>query len=203
MTSRPASPDATLINTPHRDERTSVRLKIPCGKSNILNSVVVDAAGQSLYTIASNSKRTAFVECKDNVEIATVQWDRSSPRMKLRRKKMKCREWLPPAGPGAESRVLAHGESQFVWMQRSSSTSGYLIPANRPGLAVARWHVSSHSDDLDMEIFQEALVEAGLLEAIVFSVVLLRSGRSLDADAAGRSNDLWYTGTLPIKSMGL
>ena len=153
MTSRPASPGTTLVNTPHHDERTSVRLKIPCGKSNILNSVVVDAAGQSLYTIASNSKRTTFVECKDNVEIVTVQWDRSSPRMVFRRKKMKCREWLPPAGPESESvqapflllssvccrilkrnvtlrlsrsRVLAHGDSKFVWMQRSSSTSGYV-----------------------------------------------------------------------------
>jgi hypothetical protein len=54
-----------------------------------------------------------------------------------------------------------------------------LIPANRPGLAVARWRVSSHSDDLDLEIFQEALVEPGLLEAIFLSVVLLRSGRAL------------------------
>jgi hypothetical protein len=77
-----------------------------------------------------------------------------------------------------------------------------LIPANRPGLAVARWHVSSHSDDLDMEIFQEALVEAGLLEAIVFSMVLLRSGRSLDADAAARSNDMWYTQASTMGSMG-
>ena len=76
-----------------------------------------------------------------------------------------------------------------------------LIPANRPGLAVARWHVSSHSDDLDMEIFQEALVEAGLLQAIVLSVVLLRSGRSLDADAAGRSNDMWYTQVSAIGSI--
>jgi hypothetical protein len=103
MTSRPASPDATLVNTPHHDERTSLRLKIPCGKSNILNSVVIDAAGQSLYTIASNSKRTTFVECKDNVEIAKVQWDRSSPRMVFRRKEMKCKLWLPPAGPESES----------------------------------------------------------------------------------------------------
>lgn len=54
-----------------------------------------------------------------------------------------------------------------------------LIPANRPGLAVARWRVRSHSDNLDLEIFQEALVEPGLLEAIVLSVVLLRSGQSL------------------------
>ena len=103
MTSRPASPDATLVNAPPDDQRTSLRLKIPCGKSNILNSVVVNAAGQSLYTIASNSKRTTFVECKDNVEIVKVQWDRSSPRMVFRRKKMKCREWLPRAGPESES----------------------------------------------------------------------------------------------------
>ncbi len=54
-----------------------------------------------------------------------------------------------------------------------------LIPANRPGLAVARWRIRSHSDDLELEIFHEALVEPGLLEAIVLSVLLLRSGRSL------------------------
>jgi len=63
-----------------------------------------------------------------------------------------------------------------------------LIPENRPGLSVARWRVGPHSDDLDLEIFQEALVEPGLLEAIVLSVVLLRSGRSLRADAMGMSD---------------
>ena len=54
-----------------------------------------------------------------------------------------------------------------------------LIPANRPGLSVARWRTRSRSDDLDLEIFQEALVESGLLEAIVVSIILLQSGRSL------------------------
>jgi hypothetical protein len=103
MTSRPASPDATLVSAPRHDERRSLRLKIRGGKSNILNSVVVDAAGQPLYTITTNSKRTTFVGCNDNVEIVTVQWDRSSPRMVFRGKKMKCREWLPPAGPETES----------------------------------------------------------------------------------------------------
>jgi len=68
-----------------------------------------------------------------------------------------------------------------------------LIPVNRPGLAVARWHVTSHSDDLDMEIFQEALVEPGLLEAIVLCVVLLGSGRSLDVNATDISNEMWFT----------
>jgi len=141
------SPTATQVNTAHRTKRPSVKFKIPCGKSNILNSALVNADGQSLYTISSNSKRTTFVACKSSVEVATVQWDRSSPRMVFRRKKMKCKEWLSLAGPRAEyepapltacciseqgcdlgrSRAFAHGDSQFNWMQRSSSsTSGHV-----------------------------------------------------------------------------
>ena len=54
-----------------------------------------------------------------------------------------------------------------------------LIPAKRPGLAVARWRVKSRTDELLLEIFHEVLVESGLLEAIVLSIVLIRSGRNL------------------------
>jgi hypothetical protein len=135
-------PSATLVNqAPAVNERPSVKLKIISGKTNIVNSVVVNAAGQSLYSISSNSKRTTVVACKDNVEVATVDWDRSSPRMVFRRKKMKCKEWLPLAGPETEykhtplpspnnsesdtarSRILTHGDSQVIWMNKSS-TSG-------------------------------------------------------------------------------
>jgi len=177
--SSPSTPlSTTRVNTARQNKRPSVRLKIARGKSNIVNSVVVDAAGQSLYTISSNLKRTTVVACKNNVEVATVEWDRSSPRIVLRQKKLRCKEWLPLAGPQTESRILTHGDSQLTWAHRSS-TCGHLIPANRPGLAVARWRIRSHSDDLELEIFHEALVEPGLLEAIVLSVLLLRSGRSL------------------------
>jgi hypothetical protein len=94
--------------------------------------------------------------------------------------------------------MLTHGDSQLIWMNKSSS-SGYvgihhhpghlceglidllqLIPANRPGISVARWRISPRSDDLYLEVFQEALVESGLLETIVASIVLLRSGQSLN-----------------------
>jgi hypothetical protein len=54
-----------------------------------------------------------------------------------------------------------------------------LIPANRPGLSIAKWRISSQTDDLRLELFQEALVEWGLLEAIVLSLVLIRSGYCL------------------------
>jgi hypothetical protein len=54
-----------------------------------------------------------------------------------------------------------------------------LIPADRRGLAVAHWQVNSGVEDLILEIFKEEPIESGLLEAIVLSVVLIRSGHSL------------------------
>jgi hypothetical protein len=107
---RPSSPTAslatslspTLVNNSHYIERPSLKLRVPSGASNILNSVVLNAAGRSLYSISSNSKRTTVVSCIDNVEVATVQWDRSSPRMVFRRKKIKCKRWLSLTGPQNE-----------------------------------------------------------------------------------------------------
>jgi hypothetical protein len=97
----PLSP--TLVNDAHLAERPSVKLRIPGGSSDIVNSEVVNTTGQSLYSISSNSKRTTLVSSKDKVEVATIEWDRSSPRMVFRRKKMRCKEWLPLAGPDTES----------------------------------------------------------------------------------------------------
>jgi hypothetical protein len=54
-----------------------------------------------------------------------------------------------------------------------------LIPADRPGLAVARWKIKPRTDELNLEIFQVPLAVSGLLDAIILSVVLLRSGQSL------------------------
>jgi hypothetical protein len=92
----------TLVNDTTHTERPSLKLRIPSGASNILNSTVVDTAGQSLYSTLSDSKRTKLVSYRDNVEVATIQWDRHSPRMAFRRKKMKCKEWLKLAGPNNE-----------------------------------------------------------------------------------------------------
>jgi hypothetical protein len=103
---RPPSPTTslspTLVNNTHYTARPSLKLRIAGGASNILNSRVVDAAGQPLYSVSSDSKRTTLVSCRDNVEVATVQWDRHSPRMVFHRKKMKCKEWLKISGPHSE-----------------------------------------------------------------------------------------------------
>ena len=92
----------TLVADAHYTERPSLKLSFPCGASNILNSAVINAAGQSIYSISSNSKRTTMLSCRGNVEVATVQWDHHSPRMVFRRKKTKCKEWLKLAGPDNE-----------------------------------------------------------------------------------------------------
>ena len=97
-----ASLSPTLVNETHHTERQPLKLRIPGGGSNILNSTVVDTAGQSLYSTSSNSKRTKMVTYRDNIEIVSIQWDRHSPRMVYRSKKMKCKEWLKLAGPNNE-----------------------------------------------------------------------------------------------------
>jgi hypothetical protein len=98
----------TMVNDAHYTERPPLKLSFPCGASNILNSAVINAAGQSLYSFSSNSKRTTMVSCRDNVEVATVQWDRHSPRMVFRRKKMKCKEWLKRVEPDNEYIPISH-----------------------------------------------------------------------------------------------
>jgi hypothetical protein len=93
----------TRVNNAHDTERPSLKLRFPSGASNILNSSVVNAARQSLYSISSSFKRTTLTSCSDNVEIATVQWDRSSPRMVFRRKKWKRRNWPSRTAPKNDS----------------------------------------------------------------------------------------------------
>jgi hypothetical protein len=102
-TSLSESLSPTLVNDTHHTERPLLKLRIPGGASNILNSTVIDTTGgQSLYSTLSDSKRTKLVSYRDNVEIVTIQWDRHSPRMVFRGKKMKCKEWLKLAGPDNE-----------------------------------------------------------------------------------------------------
>ena len=102
-TSPPPSPlSATLVEATRPSERPSMELKISSSGAKIVNAVVIDAAGRPLYSISSDSKRTTLHSRRDNTEVATVDWNRSSPRMVFRGKKVKCKEWLPRAGPDTE-----------------------------------------------------------------------------------------------------
>ncbi|KAN0140614.1 hypothetical protein V8E53_001823 [Lactarius tabidus] len=103
-------------------------------------------------------------------------------------KKFKCKEWLARVDPDTKSRMFTHGNSQLKWVQRSDH--GILIPANRPGLTVARWRTESHADGLHLQIFQEVLVEPGLIEDILLSIILLQSGQSFGDTLLHSMNDM-------------
>jgi len=136
------SASSTLVNVTDHTDRPSIRLEIPGGASDILNSAVADPTGKSLFSISSTSKRTVLVSCRDNIKIATVEWDRPSPRIIFRRRKVKCKEWLPRVAPETEyipipviayydserdcsrSRILTQGDSQFTWVDQP--TTGYV-----------------------------------------------------------------------------
>jgi hypothetical protein len=98
----PSSLNAALVEAPRSNERPSIVLKISNRGAEILNSVVVDSAGRPLYSISSDENHTKLVSQKDNTEVATINWDRSSPRMVFRGKRVKCKEWLARARPDTE-----------------------------------------------------------------------------------------------------
>jgi hypothetical protein len=93
---------ATLVEAPRSNERPSIELKISSRGAKILNAVVVDSAGRPLYTISGDESHTKLLSQRDNTKVATIDWDRSSPRMVFRGKKFKCKEWLPRAEPDTE-----------------------------------------------------------------------------------------------------
>ena len=91
-----------MVEEPCSDERPSIELKISRHGANILNAVVIDPAGRPLYTISSSGSRKTLLSQRNGTEVATIDWDRSSPRMVFRGKKVKCKEWLPRTGPDTE-----------------------------------------------------------------------------------------------------
>ena len=86
--------NAALVKAPPCNERPSIELKISSRGAKILNAVVVDSAARSLYSISSDESRTTLLSQRDSSKVATINWDRSSPRLVFRGKKFKCKEWL-------------------------------------------------------------------------------------------------------------
>ena len=86
--------NAALAKAPPCNERPSIELKISSRGAKILNAVVADSASRPLYSISSDESRTTLLSQRDSSKVATINWDRSSPRMVFRGKKFKCKEWL-------------------------------------------------------------------------------------------------------------
>ena len=120
---------SSLTPPPAYTERAARKLRItsPPGEG-ILHASILDAAGRPLYTTSSDAKlkKTSVrrvgpyldsdaetdvaIEEPHGEELARFKWDRASPRVrfcpgddKKKRRKVKCKEWLPLAGSSAKS----------------------------------------------------------------------------------------------------
>jgi hypothetical protein len=114
---------------PPYTERAARRLRItsPPG-AGILNASILDAAGRALFTASSDAKlkktsvrraRPYLIDSDSETgatagdeELARFGWDRASPRVrfggrneKKKKRKVKCKEWLPLASSGNASNL--------------------------------------------------------------------------------------------------
>ncbi|KAI0251587.1 hypothetical protein BJV78DRAFT_1210980 [Lactifluus subvellereus] len=168
---------------PAYTERTARKLRItsPPG-AGILNASILDAAGRVLYTTSSDAKlKTTSVRraglCPDSdvhadvavtdEELAQFGWDRASPRMrfgrgdnKKRKRKVKCKEWLPladsAAAPNAQSRVLTLDDARYTITERKDGV-GYvrthLLPCGtRRSLHLHTPHFSSSAQTTQIRL---------------------------------------------------
>jgi hypothetical protein len=108
-TSLATSLSPTLVDKSSYTERPSLKICfpiiIPSGSSPYFIEIVdieVFLTPMSLYRVSSSSNQTTLHSYRDNVEVANIRWDRSSPRMVFRRKKIKCKAWLPLTGTGPQ-----------------------------------------------------------------------------------------------------
>jgi len=157
-----------------------VNFKFSGNKTTILNSEVQDPHGKAPFVVSSTKKHTTLRAADGNV-IALIDWSHSSPVMDYRGSKVKLKEWFP-INKEKLGRILTHEGKKYDWITRNEVV--YLEPLDRPGHSVAIWRDPTGITEL--EVFQDALVVPGMLEACVLCVVIMQSGRSL-GDIAGGS----------------
>jgi len=193
---------------PAYTERATRKLRItsPPG-AGILNASILNTSGRALYTTSSDAKlkKTSVRRARpyldsdadtgaaaEDEELARFGWDRSSPRVRLgagdnkkRKRKVKCKEWLPLADAGAasdlQSRLLTLDGVRYTVTARKSGI-GYLLRTDddtSPLLPLARWRTAPDAGFQYLEVFDDACTIPGLFDAFVLALVVLQSGQPL------------------------
>jgi len=197
---------------PAYTERAARKLRItsPPGVG-ILHASILDAAGRALYTTSSDAKlkKTSVrragpypnsdaetdvaVEVPHGEELARLKWDRASPRVrfcpsddKKKRRKVKCKVWLPLASSSAtsdlQSRILTLDGARYSITERKGGIGCLLRiddEATSPLLPLARWRTAPDSKSQCLDVFDDVCVIPGLFDAFVLALIVLQSGQPL------------------------
>ncbi|TFY73657.1 hypothetical protein EWM64_g10355, partial [Hericium alpestre] len=121
-------------------------------------------------------KKRTVVSGRGGEVLVEIDWDHSSPRLVYRgEKKRKLKEWIP-LKENKSFRQIKYLEKKYRWTARDECV--VLEPAEKPGYpyAVCR---DGEGGSILLEVFQEALDIAGLLEMCVVGVVAMQSGKKL------------------------
>lgn len=203
---------SSLTPPPAYTERAARKLRVtsPPGEG-ILHASILDAAGRPLYTTSSDAKlkKTSVrrvgpyldsdvetdvaVEGPHGEELARFKWDRASPRVrfcpgddKKKRRKVKCKEWLPLAGSSAksdlQSRILTLDGARYSVTERKGGIGCLLRiddEATSPLLPLARWRTAPDTKSQCLDVFDDVYAIPGLFDAFVLALIVLQSGQPL------------------------
>jgi len=136
------------------------------------------------------------VTAEDGEELARFGWDHASPRVrfgptpdkKKKKRKVKCKEWLPLADSNSgarsnlHSRILTLGGARYSITERKGGV-GYLLRVDDehtfPLLPLARWRTVPDSKSQQLEVFDGACAIPGLFDAFVLGLIVLQSAQPL------------------------
>ncbi|KAI0042017.1 hypothetical protein FA95DRAFT_627262 [Auriscalpium vulgare] len=190
-TARPPPPQGQYggAQQSQQPQRHSVTFRFSTPKTAILNSAVHDPYGKTPFSVHSPDKKHTIVSASNGSVIARIDWDHSSPVIEYGGKKIKAKEWIP-FHKESQSRKLTFEGKVYNWTTRE--TTNYLEPSDRPGYSYVVWHDST--DDVILDVYQDALVIPGLLEAAILGVVLMQSGHPIGDVGGGKSSGTPYFG---------
>ncbi|KAI0065781.1 hypothetical protein BV25DRAFT_1913221 [Artomyces pyxidatus] len=174
------APSQGQYGAPAQPARHFVTFRFSGTKKTILNSQVHDPYGKTPFTVQSDKKHSVIHASNGSV-IAKFDWDHSSPVMEYAGKKMKCKEWIPYHKESGTRKLTFEGKV-YDWSTREKTN--YFEPSDQPGFPYVVWH--DETDEVVIDVYQEALVIPGLLEAAIASIVIMQSGHPV-GDVGGSS----------------
>lgn len=144
----------------------------------VLNSIAVDSYGSGLavYRVQTDRRvrETRLVRAADGATLATFEWHKRVPMVKLEGGRVECRMWAPLLEDDSTRRLTHDNKTYLLSKHRSVYTVTSENARNRP---VAVWQTKNRY--LQLEAFPDASIAPGLLDACFIALTMLECRKDL------------------------